>query len=110
MTKQELIERVYRNLQEGDAGAALSKKAVQGVVEGVFEELTSYFVSAKLGRGDVPRFTYPAFGTFTKRRRLERVGRNPRTGEAITIPETFTLAFAPGQDLKNALNGVKRPK
>ena len=54
-----------------------------------------------------PKFTYPSFGTFTKRKRPERPGRNPQTGQAITIPATYTVAFSPGQDLKNALNKGK---
>jgi DNA-binding protein HU-beta len=110
MTKQELIERVHRMQGAQPDGAALSKKAVQGVVEAVFAELSDYFIKAKLSKNEVPRFTYPSFGTFTKRKRPERNGRNPQTGQAIKIPETFTLSFAPGQELKVALNGLKRPK
>jgi len=110
MTKQELIERVYRNQRGADDGAdggSLSKKAVQGLIETVFEELADYFVKAKLTRSEVPKFTYPSFGTFTKRKRAERSGRNPQTGQAITIPATYTVAFSPGQDLKAALNKIK---
>ena len=106
MTKQELIERVFRNQRVQD-GAPLSKKTVQGLVEAVFDELADYFVKAKLTKSEVPRFTYPAFGTFTKRKRPERPGRNPRNGEAITIPARVTVAFVPGQDLKTALNKTK---
>jgi nucleoid DNA-binding protein len=106
LTKQELIERVYRNHRVQD-GAAPSKKTVQSLVEAVFDELADYFVKAKLSKGDVPRFTYPAFGTFTKRKRPERPGRNPRNGQTITIPSRVTVAFAPGQDLKAALSKPK---
>jgi nucleoid DNA-binding protein len=124
MTKQDLIgrvwERIYRNHGSSSSGsggsgaagnsgasAAFSKKAVQELVEMVFDELADYFVKAKLSKSEVPRFTYPSFGTFTKRKRPERTGRNPRTGAAIRIPSTYTLAFAPGQDLKAALNKLK---
>lgn len=127
MTKQDLIgrvwERLYRNhgsASDGgasgggkarvgapDRGGALSKKAVQELVETVFDELADYFVKAKLSKSEVPRFTYPAFGTFTKRKKPERTGRNPQTGAAIRIPSTYTVAFAPGQDLKAALNKLK---
>jgi len=110
MTKQELIvrvwERVCRNQRSAD-GAAPSKKAVQELVESVFDELADYFARAPLSKSQVPRFTYPSFGTFTKRKRPERTGRNPQTGEAIRIPSTFTVAFSPGQDLKSALNKLK---
>jgi nucleoid DNA-binding protein len=106
MTKQELIERVYKNPRAQD-GVSLSKKTVQSLVETVFDELADYFVRSKLSKSEVPKFTYPAFGTFTKRKRPERPGRNPQTGQAITIPATYTVAFSPGQDLKNALNKGK---
>jgi DNA-binding protein HU-beta len=108
MTKLELIERVYRSaLRHGNGNglpSELTKKAVTQVVDAVFDELSDYFVKAKVGRQVPPKFTYPGFGTFTKRRRQERPGRNPRTGETITIPASVTLAFAPGLDLKQLLN------
>ncbi len=108
MTKQELIERVYRNVRaKNGIPDELTKKNVQQLVDTVFEELTDFFVKARLGRNESPKLTIPAFGTFTKRRKAERPGRNPQTGAAITIPATVTVAFTPGQDLKGLLN---RPK
>jgi DNA-binding protein HU-beta len=108
MTKLELIERVYRSaVRHGNGNGMpsdLTKKTVSQVVDAVFDELSDYFVKAKVGRQAAPKFTYPGFGTFTKRRRGERPGRNPRTGETITIPANVTLAFAPGLDLKQLLN------
>ena len=101
MTKLELIERIYR--QKG-LPTDVTKKAVGQIVDAVFSELGDFFVKSKATRGSAPKFTYPGFGTFTKRRRKERVGRNPRTGERITIPSGVTLAFVPGQDMKSLLN------
>jgi nucleoid DNA-binding protein len=106
LTKQELIERVFRNHRVQD-GTGISKKTVHNLVEAVFDELADYFVKARLSKSEVPRFTYPAFGTFTKRKRPERPGRNPRNGETITIPARVTVAFVPGRDLKTALNKTK---
>ena len=63
MTKQELIDLIYRKrgVQNG-----LTKKAVADIVDGVFAELGDYFVKAKVPRkGRAPRFTYPGFGTFS---------------------------------------------
>jgi DNA-binding protein HU-beta len=104
MTKLELIERVYR---AKGLPPDLTKKCVQLVVDAVFEEISDYFVKAKVGKAEVPRLTMPGFGTFTKRKRDERPGRNPQTGEKITIPASFTLGFAPGSDLKLLLNRSK---
>lgn len=101
MTKQELIERVYRTK---GLPPDVTKKTVAMIVDAVFGEIGDYFVKAKLTRGANPKFTYPGFGTFTKRKRSERTGRNPQTGEKITIPATTTISFSPGQDLKSLLN------
>ena len=104
MTKQELIKRVATR-----AGLP-SKKAVGALVDAVFAELAGYFIEARStargarGRSATARFTYPGFGTFTKKRRGPRTGRNPQTGAPITIPANTTLGFQPGSELKAALN------
>jgi len=102
MTKQELIERVYKST---GLPQHLTKKAVTQVIDAVFTEIGDYFVRSKLTRSTQPRFTVPGFGTFTKRRRPARAGRNPQNGQPITIPEANTLIFMPGQELKGQLNG-----
>ena len=101
MTKQELIKRVATR-----AGLP-NKKTVGQLVDAVFSELAGYFIEARSsarGRGTTARFSYPGFGTFTKKRRGPRSGRNPQTGAPITIPATTTLGFQPGSELKAALN------
>lgn len=44
------------------------------------------------------------FGTFETRRRKERQGRNPATGETITIPAATVPAFKAGKGLKERVN------
>lgn len=44
------------------------------------------------------------FGTFETRRRNERTGKNPQTGEAIKIPASNYVAFKAGKALKDAVN------
>jgi nucleoid DNA-binding protein len=105
MTKQELIDRIYkkRGIQSG-----LTKKAVAEIIDGVFAELGDYFIKSRATRnGSGPRFTYPGFGTFAKRRRPERGGRHPQTGQPITIPAQQTVSFAVGSDLRSLLNRDK---
>lgn len=102
MTKQELIDRIYRKrgLEHG-----LTKKAVGDIIDAVFAELGDYFIKSKIPRrGLAPRFTYPGFGTFFKRLRPQREGRHPQTGEPIVIPSVQTLGFNVGSDLKELLN------
>jgi len=83
MTKQELIERVYR---KRGLVSGVTKKAVADIVDGVFAELGDYFVKSRATRASTPRFTYPGFGTFAKRRRGGRIGRHPKAGNPIEIP------------------------
>ena len=102
MTKQELIDRVYRTR---GVAYGLTKKAISEIVDGVFSELGDYFIKTRAARnGSAPRFTYPGFGTFAKKRRPARAGRHPQTGVPIRIPAAQTLSFNVGSDLKELLN------
>ena len=93
MTKAELVDRVVLDI----AHRELSKAAVNEVVDAVFDNI------AKAVRKD-KRFTYPGFGTFSVRMRKARVGRNPQTGEEITIKASKAARFRAGKPLKDALN------
>jgi len=88
MTKAELIERVAK-----DAGPAVSKKMVTLVVESTFEHLHKAIRKDK-------RFTYPGFGTWAIRKRKARVGRNPKTGEAVAIAPTRAVTFKAAPNFK----------
>jgi DNA-binding protein HU-beta len=101
MTKQDLIDRVFRTK---GLPPEVTKKAVSRVVDAVFVQMSEYFVRAKVTRRETPRFTYPGFGTFTKKRREGRIGRNPQSGAPIEIPSKVTVAFTPGIELKGNLN------
>ncbi len=101
MTKAELIARVAARK---DLPRDLTKKTVARLIEAAFTEIGDYFIRARPSRSSQPRFSYPGFGTFTKRRRGARVVRNPQNGAPITIPSQCTVVFAPGQELKRLLN------
>lgn len=49
------------------------------------------------------RVTLADFGTFHRQRRKARVGRNPRTGEAVPIPATMRPVFMPGRGFRRAV-------
>lgn len=105
MTKQELIDRIYK---KRGIPAGVTKKVVAEIIDAVFAELGDYFIKSRVSRaGNGPRFTYPGFGTFAKRRRPEREGRHPQTGEPIRIPAQQTVSFAVGSDLRSLLNRDK---
>jgi DNA-binding protein HU-beta len=101
MTKAELIGRVA---SKKDLPRGLTKKSVARIIDVVFTELGDYFIRARPTRTALPRFSYPGFGTFTKRRRGARIVRNPRNGEPIALPPHSTIVFSPGQELKGLLN------
>lgn len=45
------------------------------------------------------------FGSFETKRRAERTGRNPKTGESVAIPATKSPTFKPGKGLREAIEG-----
>lgn len=92
MTKADIIEHVY------DKIGGFSKKEAADVVETVFDTMKE---TLELGE----KIKVSGFGNFVVRDKKARVGRNPQTGQEITISERRVLTFKPSQVLKNALNG-----
>jgi len=101
MTKAELIERIARCR---DLPPDMTKKGIGQILDLAFDELAAYFSRARVTRKGAPRFTFPGFGTFTKKRRSARRGVNPRTLAPIVIEACTTLDFKPGKALQEALN------
>jgi nucleoid DNA-binding protein len=106
MTKAELIDRIARSR---DLPPDISKKIVAEVLDLAFAELGQYFVRGKLTRSSSPRFTFPKFGTFTKKKRSARRGVNPRTLEPMEIEASDTIDFKPSVELKRQMNESSRP-
>lgn len=102
MTKAELIERIARSR---DLPPEITKKAIDTILGLAFEEIGLYFAKAKVTRNNSPRFTFPRFGTFTKKRRSARKGVNPRTLEPMQIEACDTIDFRVSRDLREAMNG-----
>ncbi len=90
MNKAELIEAVA-------ASADLPKASATRAVEAVVDAIT-----ATLKNGD--QVALVGFGTFAVKERPARAGRNPKTGESITIAAAKVPAFKPGKGLKDELN------
>ena len=91
MTKADIVEKVYQKI-------GFSKKEASELVELVFGSLKDV-----LHKGDKVKIS--GFGNFLVREKKERVGRNPQTGEQITISARRVLTFRPSQVLKAMLNG-----
>lgn len=83
--------------------AAIANRAqvTQKVAEDVLAAFTDT-VSETLGRRE-EKVVVTGFGTFEVRHRVQRTGKNPRTGELITVPAQKTPAFRAGKLLKEAV-------
>lgn len=91
MTKADIVERVYEKI-------GFSKKEASELVEMVFDT-----VKDKLEAGEKVKIS--GFGKFEVREKKSRIGRNPQTGDRITISARRVLNFSPSQVLKAMLNG-----
>ncbi len=90
MTKAGIVNSVYERV-------GVTKKEASDYVEAVFETMKE-----TLEDGDSIKVS--GFGKFEVRQKGERVGRNPRTGVEIMIPERKVLRFKVSQVLKDDLN------
>ena len=91
MGKTELIKALA-------AKAYMSQSDTKKVLEAFLD-----VVATQLEQGEEIQIV--GFGTFKVVKRAARSGRNPRTGEMITIPATKAVAFKSGEQLKNKING-----
>lgn len=80
------------------AGSADISKSTAGIV---LENLLSGIINS-LKQGEQVVIT--GFGTLTVKTRAARTGRNPRTGQAISIPASKTVGFKTAKALKDAIN------
>ncbi|MBV1861901.1 MAG: HU family DNA-binding protein [Nannocystaceae bacterium] len=103
MTKAELIERIARSR---NLPPDITKKDIAAILGIAFEELAMYFAKAKVTRTAAPRFTFPRFGTFTKKKRPARRGVNPRTLEPMQIDASCTVDFKASKELRDQMNGT----
>ena len=90
MNKADLVEAVSEAADLSRASAARAVDAVTDAIVGALKKNEAV--------------TLTGFGTFTVRERAARTGRNPRTGDAISIEASRSMGFKPGKALKDALN------
>ena len=89
LTKAELAEHLHTEL-------ALSKREAKAMVEAFFEE-----IRACLRENEQVKLS--GFGNFDLRDKRERPGRNPKTGEEVTISSRRVVTFKSGLKLKSKL-------
>ena len=91
MTKSELIERITNNQSQ------LSAKDVELAVKALIEQMVR-----ALSEGD--RIEIRGFGSFSLHYRAARIGRNPKTGQAVGLSGKYVPHFKPGKQLRNRVN------
>jgi integration host factor subunit beta len=95
MTKSELIEIIARKQKH------LPSKDVELAVKHLLE-----LMSSSLASGD--RIEIRGFGSFSLHFRPPRMGRNPKTGEAVALSGKFVPHFKPGKDLRERVNDNRK--
>lgn len=91
MTKAELIEMVSEDIK-------LTKKQTEVIVNTVFKSITD-----ALSNGD--KVELRGFGSFRIKKRGSREGRNPKTGESVSIPAKKVPFFKAGKELRDMVDG-----
>jgi integration host factor subunit beta len=91
MIKSELIQRIASRNEH------LYQRDVETIVGTILDEITS-----ALSRGD--RVELRGFGVFSVKKRDARTGRNPRTGEQVSVQEKSVPFFKTGKEMRERLN------
>src|SRR5439155_24792389 len=91
MIRSELVQKLCTDFP------ALTQREVEGVVSAIFDSITD-----QLARGG--RVELRGFGAFSTRERDARIGRNPRTGEAVSVNAKRVPYFKPGKEMRERLN------
>ena len=91
MTKSELIDRLAAKQVH------LTHRDVELAVRALVE-----LMSRSLAEGD--RIEVRGYGSFSLRFRPSRMGRNPRTGAAVALPDKHVVHFKPGRELRERVD------
>ena len=89
MLKAEIIEKVAKEVK-------LTKKAAKEAVDATFDT-----VNEALRKGD--KVVLSGFGTFIIRNRKARIGRNPKTGNSLQLPQMNTIGFIAAKGMKKTV-------
>ena len=91
MTKSELIEKISSSQDQ------LPPRDVEQAVRMIIEKMSSALINNQ-------RIEIRGFGSFSLHYRAPRVGRNPKTGDAVKLQGKYVPHFKPGKDLRNRVN------
>ena len=91
MTKSELIEKIAVSQDQ------LPPRDVEQAVRMILERMANALVSKQ-------RIEIRGFGSFSLHYRAPRTGRNPKTGDSVTLSGKYVPHFKPGKDLRDRVN------
>lgn len=91
MIRSELLQTLAKDNPD------LRAEEIEQVVDIFFDEITK-----RLAEGG--RVELRGFGAFSTRERESRTGRNPRTGETVSVPAKRVPYFKPGKEMRERLN------
>jgi integration host factor subunit beta len=91
MTKSELIEKIAISQDQ------LPPRDVEQAVRMILERMAKALVSKQ-------RIEIRGFGSFSLHYRAPRTGRNPKTGDSVTLSGKYVPHFKPGKDLRDRVN------
>lgn len=95
VTKSELINLLAEKYSH------LAYKDVESAVKGMIDHMTNALSSGE-------RIEIRGFGSFSLHYRPPRVGRNPKTGDAVELTSKFVPHFKPGKELRDMVNDSKQ--
>lgn len=90
MTKSELIEQISLSYPD------MTKKQIEFIINSVF-------ITIKEAIKDGDKVEIRGFGSFKVREKKSKVGRNPKTGHKVEVPEKKVPHFKPGKEIKESL-------
>ena len=93
MTKSDLIEIL------SDRQSLLNYRDVELAVKLILEQMSENLASGE-------RIEIRGFGSFTLHHRPARIGRNPKSGESVTLEEKHVPHFKPGKELRDRVNNA----
>jgi len=93
MTKSELIEAIALKQTQ------LAHKDIDMAVKAILEQM-----AYALEHGE--RIEIRGFGSFSLHYRPSRVGRNPKTGDPVSLPAKYVPHFKPGKELRDRVNDI----
>ena len=90
LTKKDIINSIYMQL-------GFSKRISENLLEDIFELVIENIIKYK-------KVKISKFGTFSLRKKNQRIGRNPKTKETVVISERNVVLFKPSKEFKEFIN------